>query len=280
MGGLMGDRLKGKVAIVTGAGSVSGAPDRPAIGNGKAAAIVYATEGASVMAVDLNIDAAEETRRAIAEQGGVCSVLRVDVTRADDCRAMADHCMKTYGRIDILHNNVGMGSAIQGGILETAEEEWDKVMNVNVKSMFHTCKAVVPHMLNGRGGSILNISSLAAVDHSSQPLFIYTISKAAVNSFTRCLAMQLAGKGIRVNAIMPGAIDTPMVYYYERLAPRYGGDLDKMRKVRKESVPMKRMGEPWDVAYAALFLVSDEAKYITGQILGVDGGSMLGTAVT
>jgi len=120
----MGERLKGKVAIVTGAGSVTGAPDRPAIGNGKAAAIVYAAEGASVMAVDLNIDAAEGTRRAISEEGGVCSVFLADVTRAEECRAVADQCMKTYGRIDILHNNVGMGSAIQGGILETAEEEW------------------------------------------------------------------------------------------------------------------------------------------------------------
>jgi len=137
-------------------------------------------------------------------------------------------------------------------------------MNVNVKSMFHTCKAVVPHMLNGGGGSILNISSLAAVDHSSPPLFIYTISKAAVNSFTRCLAMQLAGKGIRVNAIMPGVIDTPMVYYCERLAPRYGGDLDKMREVRNESVPMKRMGEPWTSRTLPSFL--SQTKPSTSQV--------------
>jgi NAD(P)-dependent dehydrogenase (short-subunit alcohol dehydrogenase family) len=274
----MGERLKGKVAIVTGAGSVIGVPDRPPVGNGKAAAIVYAMEAATVMVVDLNIDAAEETRRAIQEKGGICSVFRADVTRAEDCRAMAEQCVKTYGRIDILHNNVGIGGKF-GGILDVDGEDWDTIMNGNVKSMFHTCKAVVPHMLNGGGGSILNISSAAAVNHSFRMLFLYGISKAAVNSFTRYLASQFADKGIRVNGIMPGLIDTPMIYYKQLLPSQYGGDIERMRKERNERVPMKRMGEPWDIAYAALFLVSDEAKYITGQIIAVDGGMLLGAAV-
>lgn len=273
----MGDRIKGKVAIVTGAGSVIGAPDRPPVGNGRAAAILYATEGAAVLAVDRDIDAAEETERAIREQGGICSVFRADVTRAEDCMAMAEQCVKDYGRIDILHNNVGTGGRRLGEILEVDEEDWDLIMDVNVKSMFLTCKAVVPHMLEHGGGSIVNISSLAAVSHAFTPLFIYTISKAAVNSFTRCLAAQLAGKGIRVNAVMPGMIDSPMIYQ-EGLTRLYSGDFEKMRKDRNERIPMKQMGEPWDVAYAALFLVSDEAKYITGQIFAVDGGLMLGTA--
>jgi NAD(P)-dependent dehydrogenase (short-subunit alcohol dehydrogenase family) len=271
----MGERLKGKVAIVTGAGSVAGAPDRPAIGNGKAAPILYAMEGAAVMAVDFNLEAAKETRRAITEEGGQCSVYRADVTRAEDCRAMAEECMKTYGRIDILHNNVGTGGRKTGGILDVDEEDWDAIMNVNLKSMFHTCKAVIPHMLNGTGGSILNISSLAAVDHSVQSLFLYTVSKAAVNSFTRCLARQFADKGIRVNGIMPGLIDSPMVYHQEGVAPVWGKDIEKMRKERDQKAPMKRMGEPWDVAYMALFLASEEAKYVTGQIVAVDGGLMV-----
>jgi NAD(P)-dependent dehydrogenase (short-subunit alcohol dehydrogenase family) len=273
----MGDRLKGKVAIVTGAGSVIGAPDRPPIGNGKAAAILYAMEGASVMAVDVRKDAGEETVRVIKEKGGTCSFFRADVTRSEECRAMAEQCIKTYGRIDILHNNVGIGGRKLGEILDADEEEWDLVMNVNVKSMFHTCKAVVPHMLKQGYGSILNISSLAAVSHNSTPLFIYTISKAAVNSFTRCLAAQLAGKGVRVNGVMPGMIDSPMIYQ-DGLTRLYSGDFEKMRNDRNKRIPMKKMGEPWDVAYAALFLVSDEARYITGQIFAVDGGLMLGEA--
>jgi NAD(P)-dependent dehydrogenase (short-subunit alcohol dehydrogenase family) len=269
----MGDRLKGKVVIVTGAGSVAGPVDRPPIGNGKAAAIVYAMEGAAVMAVDINDKAAEETRVEIMAKGGICSVFRADVTQSRDCVAMAERCVKEYGRIDILHNNVGTVGKKLGGILEVEEEDWDLAMNVNAKSMFQTCRAVVPYMLDQGKGSILNISSLGAIEHSFPPIFLYTISKAAVNSFTRCLAVQLAGNGIRVNAIMPGMIDTPMIY--RELSPMYAGNLEKMREDRNKRVPMKKMGEPWDIAYAALFLASDEAKYITGQIIAVDGGQML-----
>jgi NAD(P)-dependent dehydrogenase (short-subunit alcohol dehydrogenase family) len=271
----MGDRLKGKVAIVTGAGSVPGAPDRPPIGNGKAAAIVYAREGAAVMAVDLRADAAEDTKRMIEEEGGICSIFRADLTRVQDCQTMVEQCLKNYGRIDILHNNVGIGSRKPGGILEVDEEDWDVVMNVNLKSMFHAIRAVLPHMLKQKTGSILNISSVGSVLHVYPKLFIYTISKAAVNSLTRCLAFELAGNGIRVNCIMPGMIDSPIIY--KEITKLYGGDLEKMRKDRNEKIPMKHMGEPWDIAYASLFLVSEEAKYITGQILAVDGGILLTT---
>jgi NAD(P)-dependent dehydrogenase (short-subunit alcohol dehydrogenase family) len=269
----MGDRLKGRVAIVTGAGSVPGPPDRPPIGNGKAAAIVYAREGASVMAVDLKADTAEETKRMIEKEGGTCSVFQADVTRAQDCQTMAEQCVKSYGRIDILHNNVGIGARKPGGILEVDEEDWDIVMNVNLKSMFHTCRAVLPQMLKQGVGSILNISSVGSVLHAYPKLFIYTISKAAVNTFTRCLAFELADKGVRVNCIMPGMIDSPIIY--KEIVRLYDGDLERMRKDRNERVPMKHMGDPWDIAYASLFLVSDEAKYITGQILAVDGGILL-----
>jgi NAD(P)-dependent dehydrogenase (short-subunit alcohol dehydrogenase family) len=266
----MENTLKGKVAIVTGAGSVPGAPDREPVGNGRAAAIVYAREGAAVMAVDMQASAAEETRRKIEGSGGKCSVFEGDVSRADDCYAMAEQCLKDFGRIDILHNNVGIVPKKRGGILEAVEEDWDRVLSVNVKSIFHTARAVLPHMLKQGHGCILNISSVAAVRYGATNVFIYSISKAAVNAFTKCLALDLADKGIRVNAIMPGMMDTPTIY--QELLKVYGGDMEKMRKDRNERVPMKKMGEPWDIAEAALFLVSDRARYITGQILAVDGG--------
>ena len=266
----MSDRLKGKMAIVTGAGNLPGPIDREPIGNGKAAALLYAEEGARVVAVDIEREAAEETKREIEEKGGVCSVFKADVSQARDCNAMAAHCLKVYGQIDILHNNVGIMPPKPGGILELDDEIWDLVMNVNLKSIFHTCRAVIPQMLKQGGGCILNISSIAAVRHGNPKTFIYTVSKSAVNSLTHCMAIELADKGIRVNCIMPGMIDSPTIYH--SLPRFYGGDIEKMRKDRDEKVPMKRMGAPWDIARASLFLVSDEAAYITGQILSVDGG--------
>ena len=266
----MGDRLKGKVAIVTGAGTVPGAPDRAPVGNGKAAAILYAEEGACVVAVDIRREAAEETKKRIEAEGGICSVFEADVSQSRDCNAIAAYCLKTHGRIDILHNNVGIMPPKPGGILELDEENWDLVMNVNLRSVFHTSRAVIPQMVKQGGGCILNISSIASVRHGNPPTFIYTVSKAAVNALTRCMAIELADKGIRVNCIMPGMIDSPTIYH--SLPRFYGGDIDKMRKDRDERIPMKRMGVPWDIARASLFLVSDDAAYITGQLLGVDGG--------
>jgi NAD(P)-dependent dehydrogenase (short-subunit alcohol dehydrogenase family) len=261
----MGDRLKGKVAIVTGAGSSPG----EGIGNGKATAVVYAREGASVLLVDLRPEAAEETQRMIEREGaGRSFVFRADAAKMADCQAMVEACLKAYGRIDILHNNVGVGQKVYGGILIVDEADWDRVININLKSMFLTSKAVLPQMLKQGKGAVLNISSIAAVRYNSTH-FIYSISKAGVNALTRSLAVEYADKGIRVNAIMPGLMDTPMI---ERQKVIYGGDREKMRKTRGERVPMKHMGEGWDIAYASLFLVSDEAKYITGQVLAVDGG--------
>jgi NAD(P)-dependent dehydrogenase (short-subunit alcohol dehydrogenase family) len=273
----MGDRLKGKVAIVTGAGAVPGAADRPPIGNGKASAIVYAREGAKVLLVDISSETAKDTQRIIDREGGTCSVFQGDVSNPDSCRAISKACLEAFGRIDILHNNVGIGARKPGGLLEVDEEDWDYVMNINLKSMFHACRAVVPQMLKQGSGVILNISSVSALMNPYPQLFIYTISKAAVNSFTRCLAMEFADKGIRVNAIMPGMMDTPTIY--KELTRLYSGDLEKMRRDRNERIPMKHMGEPWDIAYASLFLVSEEAKYITGQIVAVDGGILLATGL-
>jgi NAD(P)-dependent dehydrogenase (short-subunit alcohol dehydrogenase family) len=259
----MADRLKGKAAIVVGAGSVPG----EGIGNGKAAAVVYAREGASVLLVDVNPEAALETRRMIEKEGGRSFVFEGNVADPKSCRAMAEECLKAYGRIDILHNNVGRGQTV-GGPLDVSIEEWDQMMEVNLKGVFLTCRAVLPQMLKQGSGSILNISSVAA-ERSGYRLFIYSVTKAGVNALTRCLAVEYADKGIRVNCIMPGLIDTPRIIRFKSL---YGGDEKELKKARAQSVPMKKMGDAWDIAYASLFLVSDEAKYITGQVLAVDGG--------
>jgi NAD(P)-dependent dehydrogenase (short-subunit alcohol dehydrogenase family) len=260
----MGDRLKGKVAIVTGAGSSPG----EGIGNGKATAVIFAREGASVMLVDLRLEAAEETKRMIDAEGGRSIVFQADVSQSKDCQAMVEQCLKTYGQIDILHNNVGVEEGGAGGVLEFDDSVWNRVMNINLKSMFLTCGAVIPQMLKQGKGAILNISSLGAI-RSANRQFIYAASKAGVNILTIDLAIEYADKGIRVNAIIPGLIDTPMIIPFKRF---FSNDIEIMKRERSKKVPMKRMGEGWDIGYAALFLVSDEAKFITGQVLSVDGG--------
>jgi len=260
----MGERLKGKVAIVTGAGSILAG-----VGNGKATAIVFAREGARVMAVDYNLEAAEETRRLIDEEVGECITFKADVSQASDCRSMVENCIKTFGRIDILHNNVGMGG--YGGAVETSEEIWDKTLAVNLKSMFLTCKYVLPYMEKQESGVIINISSLNAIRVQPSPAIAYAVSKAGVIALTREVAIQYAAKGIRANAILPGLMKTPMVEFYNTQV--YGnGDVETMWRRRDAMCPTGEQGEPWDVAYAALFLASDEAKYVTGTTLIVDGG--------
>ena len=262
----MGDRLKGKAAIVAGAGSHPG----EGIGNGKAAAVLYAREGASVLVADLSREAAEDTHRMITGEGGRSSVFQGDVADARSCQAMAEACLKAFGRIDILHNNVGIGQNPAGGPPDVDEALWDRLMKVNLKSMFLTCRAVLPQMLKQGKGAILNISSVASI-RSSYPQFVYSVSKAGVNALTRCLAVEYAEKGVRANAIMPGLIYTPRIASVKAQV-YYGGDVERMKRERAARVPMKEMGDAWDVAYASLFLVSDEAKYITGQVLAVDGG--------
>ncbi|HEY82442.1 MAG TPA: glucose 1-dehydrogenase [Dehalococcoidia bacterium] len=259
----MGERLKGKVAIVTGAGSILAG-----IGNGKATAIVFAREGAKVMAVDLNLEAAEETRRLIEEEGGECITFKADVSKASDCERMVAACLEKFGRIDILHNNVGIGQ--WGGVVETDEETWDRVMAVNVKSMFLTCKYVIPHMLKQGGGVIINIASIAAI-RTPLPNCAYAASKAAVLALTRDVALQYAAKGIRCNAILPGLMRTPQAEFYNKDAWA-GGDIEEMWRRRDAMSPTGKQGDAWDTAHAALFLASDEAKYVNGTTLLVDGG--------
>jgi NAD(P)-dependent dehydrogenase (short-subunit alcohol dehydrogenase family) len=261
----MSSRLQGKVAIVVGAGSTPG----ETMGNGRATAIVFARAGAAVMLVDRDRQSAAETQRMIGAEGGQSSIFECDVTRADATQQMAAECVQRYGRIDILHNNVGIGAL--GGPVELTEDEWDRVVDTNLKSMFLTCKHVLPYMEQQGSGSIINISSMGAVRFSdAYPLTAYSASKGAVNALTQAIAMQYASKGIRANVIMPGLIRTPMAV--DAPAKRYGLDKEQFSRARDAAVPMKRMGEAWDVAYAALFLASDEAKYIPGVLLPVDGG--------
>jgi NAD(P)-dependent dehydrogenase (short-subunit alcohol dehydrogenase family) len=256
-------RLKEKVAIVTGAGSIG-----PGMGNGKATAILFAREGARVMLVDYNAEAAEETKHLIDNEGGKSMVFQADVSKNSDCKNTVEKCIKTFGRVDILHNNVGIGSF--GGPVETSEEEWDKVMRVNVKSMFLTCKHTLPFMENQGNGSIINISSLVAVRTLPSPSVAYATSKAGVIAFTREVAIQYAAKGIRANVILPGFMKTPTQEYYGTKA--WGGNTEEMWRRRDAMVPTGKQGEAWDIAYAALYLASDEAKYVTGTTLLVDGG--------
>ena len=260
----MGNRLKDKVAIVTGAGSVG-----PGWGNGKATAVLFAREGASVFAVDIDRAAVEETKGIIDQEGGECISHKADVSRSEQVSALVERCMETCGRVDILHNNVGILDI--GGPVETSEESWDHVNAVNLKSMFLTCKYVLPHMERQGGGAIVNVSSIVSIRWLGVPYVSYSATKGAVNQLTQSVAMQYARKNIRVNAILPGFMNTPMVA--KSLADTYSdGDIEKMIEIRDNLCPTGKMGDAWDVAYAALFLASDESKYITGAQLVVDGG--------
>ncbi len=256
-------RLEGKVAIIVGAGQQPG----DTIGNGRAVAERFAEEGATLLLVDVNESWAEATRAAVAAHGHPASVLQADITREADCAAIARTCVERYGRIDILHNNVGRSR----GDRKTAEMDvamWDEIMAMNLKGMFMTCKHVLPQMVAQKSGCIVNISSTSSL--SARPTVTYKTSKGAVNTLTQHIAMENARHGIRANVILPGLIDTPMAI--ERRAQERGVSRDVIRAEREALVPMGRMGTAQDVANAALFLASDEARYITGVILPVDGG--------
>jgi NAD(P)-dependent dehydrogenase (short-subunit alcohol dehydrogenase family) len=258
----MSGRVEGKVAIVTGAGSVG-----PGIGNGRAAAIVYAREGARVVLVDLDLESAQVTETMIRHEGWEAFAFRADVSDAGDCRRVVEECLARYGRVDILHNNVGI--EIPGGLADTTEESWDRTMAVNLKSMFLLCKEVVPPMERQGGGAIVNISSINAIRTLPALSLPYAVSKAGIIAFTRDVAVEYAAKGIRANAVLPGMMATPFVV--GALTEAYGGDIGAMMERRDGLCPTGKQGEGWDVAYLSLFLASDEAKYITGAAMVVDG---------
>ncbi|MGH7005370.1 MAG: SDR family NAD(P)-dependent oxidoreductase [Alphaproteobacteria bacterium] len=259
----MSQRLKDRIAIVTGAGS-SG----PGWGNGKAAAVLFAREGAKILCGDINEAAARETAGIIKAEGGAAEVFACDVSNAGQVEAMVARCRAAFGgRIDILHNNVGV--ATPGGPEELDEEMFRAALDVNVGSVFRTAKAVLPHMTARKSGAIVNISSLAAIRWTGYPYFAYYAAKGAVNQATVALAMHYAKHGIRANCIMPGLIDTPLIY--RQISANYASS-EEMVAERNRLVPLGRMGTAFDVANAAVFLASEEARFITGICLPVDGG--------
>lgn len=270
----MAGRLQGKVAIVAGAGSIG-----PGWGNGKATATVFAREGAKVICADRNLEAAEETASIIKGEGGEAFAIRTDVTSEDDLRTLVEATLSRYGRIDVLDNNVGIAEV--GSVVDLPLETWERVFRVNLTGCFLAMKHVIPVMQrqfseSGQGGSIINISSIASIRHTGVPYASYGASKAAMNQLTRTTAAQYAPEKIRVNAVLPGLMKTPMVEHSAGLAQTYGkGDVAAMWAKRDSQVPMGHMGEAWDVAWAALFLASDEARYVTGIELPVDGGVTL-----
>ena len=253
--------LAGRVALVFGAGSCG-----PGWGNGKSTAVTYARAGATVIAVDIREEAALETQALIAAEGGRCEIAVCDVTSSAGVKAVVDDVAERHGRIDVLHNNVGITA--MGGVLVETEESWHHIMDTNVTSAFLTCKHTLPYMIARGKGAIVNVSSIAAIRYA-YPYASYQASKAGLNQLTQSIAIQHAEQGIRANVIMPGLMDTPLVY--QQISGQYGS-VDEMRAARASKPPMRRQGTGWDIAQAALFLASDASAYITGVCLPVDGG--------
>ena len=262
--------LKGKIAFVAGAGSVG-----PGWGNGKATAVLLARQGAKVFATDLKEAAANETRDAIVKEGGECVVHPCNMTAAYEVRAAVEACVKHYGRIDILINNCG-GSAA-GDPVAMSEEVWDAQLDLNLKTAFMGCKFVLPVMEKQQAGAIVNISSIAGFRHqvAGRVNVAYSTAKAGLAAFSRSTAMAYVKKGIRCNTVIVGTMHTPLVE--ERLVKQLGaGDAATLIAQRHAAVPIGFMGTGWDTANAVVFLASDEARYITGIELAVDGGISAG----
>jgi len=261
-------RLKDKTALVVGAGQAPG--PTPAIGNGRATSILFARQGARVLAVDRNLESAEETAQMIRDEGGEAAAAAADVTDEAAVKAAVDACVERWGRVDILHNNVGI--SVEGGdapMTEITTEAFGRIVDVNLRGMIYACKHTLPVMRQQMGGAIVNISSMAA--REDYPWVGYKATKAAIIAVTEQLAIQNAEYGIRANAILPGLMDTPMAV--DRRAEAWGRPRDEIAAERDAKIPLLgKMGTAWDVAHAALFLASDEAKFITGAALPVDGG--------
>ncbi|WP_322107001.1 SDR family NAD(P)-dependent oxidoreductase [Paraburkholderia sp. J41] len=256
-------RLDGKVALVTGCGSIA-----PGWGNGKAIAVLLARQGARVFGVDRNPEAADVTRNLIVDEGYEAEVRACDVTDSAAVKQAVEDCIRRFGRIDILVNNVGQ--SVPGDPVTMSEADFDQQIAINLKSAFLCCKYVIPHMEKQGGGSIVNIASVAGMRYGGKPQVGYASGKAALMQMSKVTAVTYAPKGIRLNSIAPGVMDTPLVH---RLADKYAAsDYEGFVKTRNAQVPMGHMGDAWDVAYAALYLASDQSRYVTGSVIVVDGG--------
>jgi NAD(P)-dependent dehydrogenase (short-subunit alcohol dehydrogenase family) len=260
----MSGRLQGRIAIITGAGCIG-----PGWGNGRATAVRFAEEGAKIFGVDRDLDSAAETVARVKAVGGEIVLRQCDVTDSASIAAMVKACVEKFSRIDVLVNNVG-GSA-RGGPVELSEEAWDAQVNLNLKSVFLTCKHVLPVMEKQKSGSIVNIASTSGIRFTGAYQVGYAATKAAVIQLSRAVAVQYAPKGVRVNTIVPGQLHTPMVE--ARLArERAGGDIAGLLAQRLDRIPIGFAGDGRDTANAALFFASDEARFVTGTELVVDGG--------
>ena len=260
-----GGRLQGKVAIVTGAGSRG-----PGVGTGKATATLFAREGAKVLLVDIDTDHAEETLQSILAEGGEASVLQADVTSEKDCERMSQTAVERYGALNILFSNVGIGGP--GKVVDVESDAFDRVIAVNLKSMIMTSKYAVPQMIASGSGSIINVSSIAGIRAGSSGASIpYSVSKGGIIAMTTQMAVHHGRENVRVNCIAPGRIYTPMVS---------GRMTAEGRDLRRNSTPLGTEGTAWDIGYTALFLASDEARWITGVTLPVDGGVLATTPLS
>ena len=259
-------RLKNKIAMVVGAGQTPG----PTIGNGRATALLFAREGAQVLAVDRDIESAQETVELIQHEGGQAEAIAADVVDEASLEAAVKHCKEHLGQLDILHNNVGI--SVTGGdapVTEISTEAFDRIIAVNLRGVVLACKHALPVMRAQGSGTIITISSIAAIEN--YPWVAYKASKAALVTLTQQLAIQNAEYGIRANVILPGLMDTPMAV--DNRAQAWGQTREEVVAARNARGPLgNKMGDAWDVAHAALFLASDEARFITGGSLPVDGG--------
>jgi NAD(P)-dependent dehydrogenase (short-subunit alcohol dehydrogenase family) len=260
----MTGRVEGKVALVTGAGSIG-----PGWGNGKASSVLMAREGAKLACLDINADAAEETRAIIESEGGEAIALRCDVSKRDQVEAAVAATVERFGALDIVHHNVGI--AVVGGPVELEEDEWDRVTDINLKSAYLVTRASLPALEQGGGGAAVFTSSIAGIRYTGVDYITYSTTKGALIPFSRSIALQYARRGVRSNCVLPGLMNTPMIY--AGLQDAYAdGDKEEMARIRGEQCPMGFMGDAWDVARAVLFLASDDARYVTATELVVDGG--------
>ncbi len=260
--------LTNKVALVMGCGSVA-----DGWGNGRAAAVLLARQGAKVFGTDLNLSNAQTTQEAIAKEGGTAYVAQCDSTHAQEVQRVVNDCMARFGRIDILVNNVGLSQP--GGPVDMSEEVWDEQLQVNLKGAFLTCKYVLPIMKAQGGGSVINVSSVAGLRYIGKPQVAYAAAKAGLMQFTKTTAVIHAAEGIRLNCVVPGLMHTPLL---DGLAKKYAaGDTAGFIAHRNGQVPMQRMGDGWDTAHAVLFLAADESRYITATEIVVDGGLVAAT---